>query len=302
MRSFALSILLLFAAPLGVGIAAADTTVEVDAGVGAGSLADAGAGSAAAPAPATPADPVAKAKASVDTGWDLVEDYGPIWGGMLLAFAVVSALLRKNAEEHWLKEGRKLALMVAGVGVLGSVLEAHFGSGSWAGVVVTAIAAVKMLTSPTVPPPRTAPPAPAAGAIDLFIVFLVIGAVLSSTGCGAWSKRESNAVAGDVVDCTKKEATAAIATFGPTLADVLVTATAGDGSIDKDRVKAATRGFATDTARCVLADTIARALNPKPTDPNAPHSSPLEADPAALHALFAELAGGKSYRTEHGTL
>lgn len=299
MRSFALSILLLFAAPLGVGIAAADTTVELDAGVGAGSLADAGPGSAAAPAPATPTSPIVRAQSATDTGWDLVEDYGPIWGGMLLAFAVVSALLRKNAEEHWLKEGRKLALVVAGVGILGAVLEAHFGSGSWAGVVVTAIAAVKMLTSPTVPPPKVKPAA--AGAIDLFIVFAVFGVLLTLPGC-AWSQHEARSVAGDVVDCTTKEATAKIAEFAPTVDDVLVNATASDGMLDKDRVKAATRGFATDTARCVLADAIARALSPKPADPNAPKASPLEADPAALRQVLDELGGGRSYRTPHGTL
>lgn len=297
MRSFALSILLLFATPLGVGIAAADTTVELDAGVGAGSLADAGPGSAAAPAPATPTSPIVRAQSATDTGWDLVEDYGPIWGGMLLAFAVVSALLRKNAEEHWLKEGRKLALVVAGVGILGAVLEAHFGSGSWAGVVVTAIAAVKMLTSPTVPPPKVKPAA--AGAIDLFIVFVVFGLLLTS--CGATQTAIAN-TKHDVIDCTTKEAVSRIGEFGSMVDDVLVNATAGDGSLDKDRVKSAVKGFATDSARCVLADAIARALAPKADDPNAPKSSPLETDPAALRALLDELGDGKTYHTPNGTL
>lgn len=297
MRSFALSILLLFATSLGVGIAAADTTVELDAGVGAGSLADAGPGSAAAPAPATPTSPIVRAQSATDTGWDLVEDYGPIWGGMLLAFAVVSALLRKNAEEHWLKEGRKLALVVAGVGILGAVLEAHFGSGSWAGVVVTAIAAVKMLTSPTVPPPKVKPAA--AGAIDLFIVFVVFGLLLTS--CGATQTAIANTKR-DVIDCTTKEAVSRIGEFGSMVDDVLVNATAGDGSLDKDRVKSAVKGFATDSARCVLADAIARALAPKADDPNAPKSSPLETDPAALRALLDELGDGKTYHTPNGTL
>lgn len=132
-------------------------------------------------------------------------------------------------------------------------------------------------------------------------MLLVLAFMPHLTGC-SWLKSEGKATAHDVVDCTTSEAKSLSKQFGPTIDDVLVTATNGDGSIDKARVKSAIKGFATDTARCVFADAVARALAPKAADPNAPKSSPLDADPAALHELLAELGGGKSYKTDWGAL
>jgi hypothetical protein len=143
-----------------------------------------------------------------------------------------------------------------------------------------------------------------AGFVSYATVLIIAGVVLicmSITAC-AMLRDEAKHEGRALIDCTTKSAKDTIATFGATVDEVLVSSTAADGSIDRDRVKAATKGFATNTAKCVLADAIARALNPKPDDPNAPKSSPLEAKPDELHALFADLSGGASYKTEHGLL
>lgn len=84
-------------------------------------------------------DPVAQVDAATSTGWDLVAQFGPIWGGMLLAHGIAAKALERNKDEHWLAEGRTLALIVAGVGLLAAVLQAHLGGGSWAGVSRSAV-------------------------------------------------------------------------------------------------------------------------------------------------------------------
>lgn len=130
---------------------------------------------------------------------------------------------------------------------------------------------------------------------------LLLLLLLLFAGC-SFLKAEAKQTGHAVIECVGSEAKQAIKTYGPTVDDVLVNATASDGSIDKARVKDATRGFVTNTAKCVLIDAIARALNPAPADPAAPKSSPLEANPAALHELAAELGGGATYHTPSGTL
>ena len=97
--------------------------------------------------------PVAHAVTTAQSGWDVVETYGPIWGAMLLVYGLASAFLAKNESAHWIAQGRMLALVVAGVGLLGAVLEAELGGASWSGVIVTLVGAVKMVISPTVAKP-----------------------------------------------------------------------------------------------------------------------------------------------------
>lgn len=135
------------------------------------------------------------------------------------------------------------------------------------------------------------------------LLAIVVGTlILFNIAACAWLSSTSKQVGKDVVDCTTKNAVSRISEFGPAIDAILVTATAGDGTVDKDRVKSAISGFATDDARCVLADAVARALSPKPADPTAPQASPLTADPLALRQVFGELGGGKTYHTPHGTL
>jgi hypothetical protein len=174
MRTFAISLLLLFALPLAAEPAFADVTVA-----------------------ASTSSPVLQATQSADTGWGLVEQYGPIWGAMLLAFAIASRVLAKNETEHWIGQGRWLAAVVAGVGVLGAILEAHFGDGSWAGVIVTLVAGIKLLLSPTAPEPKERPDPPQYSGIELMLVLVV---AIAAIGCGP--QGPGPVIGQAVVDCT----------------------------------------------------------------------------------------------------
>ena len=100
----------------------------------------------------TAASPVAQGVSTAQSGWDVVTTYGPIWGAMVLVYGLLSEFLRRNDSEHWIAQGRMLALLVAVAGLLSSVLEAQLAGKSWSGVIVTLFGAVKLVMSPTVVP------------------------------------------------------------------------------------------------------------------------------------------------------
>lgn len=132
----------------------------------------------------------------------------------------------------------------------------------------------------------------------LTIPFLLL---FGATFCGCSAiKDEASATARTVVDCTKATALEAIHEYGPTVEQVLVDAVNGDGKLDKDRAKAAVKTYASDTARCVLAATIARLMTPPSSDPAAPQAEPLQVDLAALQELRKEQLGDVRYKLPGG--
>ncbi len=124
-------------------------------------------------------------------------------------------------------------------------------------------------------------------------------------GCGQL-KDEARATGKTLVDCTTTTAAAAIAEYSPTVEQVLVDAAQGDGRLDWERVKSATRAYASDAARCVLATTIARVMKSPAASPGAPMSSPLWLEPIALARGWEELRatqlGGAKFKLELGAL
>lgn len=112
---------------------------------------------------ASAADPTSTAQGATDTGVSLIYQYGPWWGGMALVFGLFSSMLAKNESQHWIAQGRTLAALVAGLGIAGVALQAHFAGTPWAGVAVTAVMALFKLMQPTVVTP-VAPAKPMGGA------------------------------------------------------------------------------------------------------------------------------------------
>lgn len=173
--------------------------------------------------------------------------------------------------------------------------------------VATSPSAVGGTTNVIVPPADPSPspaitPQGGFARLPLLIAMAAIGALLAlSSSCGA-ARGAANAAGKAVVDCTTANARSLITQFGPVLESALVSATHGDGSLDTDAVKSITRNFAADTGMCVAASVFAAAIAPKSTDPNAPQSSPVAADPTALRATFGELAKGKRYQTDRGEI
>lgn len=146
-------------------------------------------------------DPVAHVVQATSTGWDLVIQFGPIWGGMLLAYGLAAQFVKAGFFQKF--AGKRLAGIVALVGVFGAALEAHFGSGSWAGVLVTAVGAIKMLVNPTVVA-DTKPNTPIVNTTT--IASLLIGALLMGgtliASCGPGKQPVGPVVINGIIDCT----------------------------------------------------------------------------------------------------
>lgn len=138
----------------------------------------------------------------------------------------------------------------------------------------------------------------------LTLVVLTMGAPFVC-GCGQL-KDEARAAAKSVVDCTTTAATAALTEYGPTVEQVIVDAAQSDGKLDWERVKSATKSYASDAARCVLATTVARLMKSPAASPGAPQSATLWLEPIALargwEAMRAEQLAGAKFKLSEGTL
>lgn len=138
--------------------------------------------------------------------------------------------------------------------------------------------------------------------LEVILAFVLCGTLAGGLFACGWLKSETRQTASDVVDCTSANARSLQRQFGPVVDELITSATNNDGSVDWSRIKQATVGFGVSTGLCVLAHSVQRALVPIQKLVNAPKSSALEPNPAALRAGFAELAGGRRFKTELGEL
>lgn len=240
--------------------------------------------------------PVDTAQTASSAGWDLVVQYGPIWGAALLAFGLASSFLRRNAAAHWIAQGRALAAVTGASMTLGAVLDWHFAGAPIAGVLVTAIMAIKLVWSPTVvatiavteatAEPPLQPPTPRAFQIGpTLLAVLLVGAVLQPA-CATASPHAAAGVKA-ALDCEQPNLVA-VALDGLALATQAILSTiSGDGHPDASALKAALGGIKSDGLRCAATGAIAAILTPVPTRPDEPSAAGLEVDAAELRAAFA---------------
>lgn len=97
-------------------------------------------------------DPIVTADTATDAGWQLVQMYGPLWGGALLLHGLLGAFLRAKNSTHWIGKGRVLALISGAFATLGAVLMWHFKGTPSAGILVTAVGALQLVWHPLVKP------------------------------------------------------------------------------------------------------------------------------------------------------
>lgn len=139
------------------GIAAPLTLAHADAVA----LVDAGASpDAAAPAVAVVPTFVIDAGnplSSATSAWDLIKQAGWLWGGMAVLFGLGTYVIKKNETAHWLSNDHILAVGTTVIGVLGAIVNAHFGSGSWAAVIAVLVAGVGLIIQKPAPAGQKAP-------------------------------------------------------------------------------------------------------------------------------------------------
>jgi len=141
--------------------------------------------------------------------------------------------------------------------------------------------------------------------LDLLVTIAMLSIVVGVVASCSWFKREASSVGHAVIDCTAENATKLTSQFGPTVDMLLLNvADSNTGQLDWAPLKAAGRAFATDAAKCVLANVIASHL--KAPVEGGPQSSPVQLDAAALRTGFADLSrelyGGQSFKTKDGVL
>lgn len=268
--------------------------------------------------------PTGGAATATEAGWSLVETYGPVWGGMALAFALASTLLKRNESTHWIARGRTLAIIVAAVGTGTAALTAKFAGTPWPGVLVTAVVSLFKLLQPTVdvqaPPAQIAipPRAPEAGRVDpevmagfavlalatvAFFAFLILA--LACTG------EQRSAFAKGMWQCTDPIRADAVDAITPAVTSAIRAGASADGKrIDLATVKSAiTKANLYSEAGILLSCAAANAfaiLSKPAAAPaaGAPASSEFVLDPAAVRDTWAkidvELFGGARFQTANG--
>lgn len=235
------------------------------------------------------ADPVADATTAVDASWSLVEQFGPLWGGMLLLLGVGQVLLRANASTHWIAQGRTLAVISGSLGVLGALAQWRFGGAPLEGVLTTLVAAVAMVWHPAVPAPRSARD-PQAGRsrtsllLTLAATALVAVSAVALLGCtpgqraGAGQRVAAGLVA--ALDCEAAGLDGDLLADATQLAGATVQRWFGDQSSPDDEARAQIKADLTplksNLARCAIAGAVAAIVH-RPAQPQGIIASALSA-------------------------
>lgn len=140
------------------------------------------------------------------------------------------------------------------------------------------------------------------GAAGVLLVVLALGA--TQPACNTL-KDTGKRVAGDVVDCMKPDAKAAIGELAPAFRDIVKNATGDNGRVDWAPVRAVAAPLKSAATRCAFTAVIAEVLRPHPKA-GAPQSSALQADAtdvlAGYRAIQAEYFGGATFKLPDGDL
>ncbi len=241
------------------------------------------------------ADPLVAATSTTDAGYALLLQYGWLWGSMALIFGAVSTWLKANGSKHWIAQGRTLAAIVAGSGLAGAALQAHFTGAPWSGVAVTAVLALFKLMQPTtIPTPAPAPSSPAASTTALLAVLLLGLGATQLPACGA-----AQHVGGIVVDCTVQDA-GRIAVLIATLRTAPPAGCEATTGIDWSCVEQKAIAEGQEIGGCAISELVQQYL-PPPAGTAAPTVERGQAARAALEQVRAQF-GGVTWRTTAGVL
>lgn len=92
------------------------------------------------------ADPVAVTTAATDATWAVFTTDGPLWGGLLIAMAILRTFLDK---QHWINQGRLLSGLTGVSMILAAVGAWHFAGAPVSGILTAAFAAFTLFQHST---------------------------------------------------------------------------------------------------------------------------------------------------------
>lgn len=257
-------------------------------------------------------DPTPGMISAVDGGWQLFEQQGPIWGGMALATAFGVAFLKRNESKHWIAQGRTLAIIVAVVGTLASVLSAKFSGTAWSGVLVTAAMAFFKLMQPvantatTVPIVPTVAPDAQAGGVRVWLLFVLAGPAiglavgLGAVACSGSTKYRAAEGVVAFLDCESPHVDAQMLADAKLLAKSAAEKwLSGAGTIDTAGIKADAKPLRSDLLRCAFDAAMAAVAAPPATPaPDAPMARARPVDAAQVRAAWASVRGELGWPAE----
>jgi len=211
---------------------------------------------------------------------------------MAIVFGTASTVLKRNESEHWIAQGRTLAVITTAVGLGIACLQARFGGAPWSGVLMTLVLGLFKLINPTTIASSTPSKSPQAGfsGLPLLVGLAMVGlmglAVVAASCTGA--RQRGAAAIGAFIDCEAPDVAAALPDLVPIAKEALLGAISGDGHVDATKLKADMQGAKSDLGRCVLAAALAALATPAPKQPGAPAAAELEIDGPALRARFVQ--------------
>lgn len=198
------------------------------------------------------ADPVVVAQATTDAGWTLIEQHGPLWGGTLLAFGMLSAFLRRNDSSHWIARGRVLSALTGAAMVLEAVLAWHLNGAPSAGIAVALFAALSLVMHSTVAGPSPASVTTATGRAAAGSVLLVL-CVLLMAGC---TKQQVATGVRSGSSCQTPSIIAAVGELLGWASERLAVAIEG-GKVDGAKLRGAMANVVDTSPRCAIEAVIA---------------------------------------------
>lgn len=182
--------------------------------------------------------------------WDAVHQYGYVWGGMIIVFAIGTVIAKKADDDHWVNKDHVLPIITGTLGVIGAALQAKFAGGSWAVVPMTVMGVVTLILQnrPKKSPGSVATATTAAGAAVVVLVALAVSS--TQQACGPTITKDL-AAAGDAgIDCAKSKFGATVPEVGITVAEDAgqIIAAGKDGY--EDALKKLGLSFGSDAVDC----------------------------------------------------
>jgi hypothetical protein len=216
-------------------------------------------GTASAQAAAT--SPIVVANAATGDAWDLVAKYGPIWGVALLVVGIVGALLKANGSSHWIAQGRVLAALTGLASVGAALLEWKFNGAPIAGVLVTAVMAIKLVISPTIAPAKSGGPG-VVNITNVAALCLVVAAAVAGCASGSPARVGAADAVSKELACTGPAIAETVNDLGDAAMTFVHSKISGDGQkIDSTAIKSDLKAVASMAWDCAVSTAFAVLLN-----------------------------------------
>jgi len=185
--------------------------------------------------------------------------YGPLVGGLTLAYVVGGFLLRKYASSHWLAQGKRLAWATALLGIAGTALQAYVSGTPVSGVLATAVLGLLHIADAQVAP-APGPKAAQSGRVAVAAMVWVscaglLGIAVLGSGCAGSTQASRQTTIGSL-DSAIQTAAAALRSYEHEHTAALIQAApdkpTGAAVIAAFRIKVDKVWLAVDTARAAI--------------------------------------------------